>query len=141
MMIEIASNHLEIVVVDPHVADYGHWSEATADAELCFCANGEEALQLPAQRAALWFIHAELPDMSGVELFKQLRSKLRGAAAFLIADRYEPAYEVAAIASGGLHFAVKPLTAAWLDSILAQVCPEAPPAHPTAPAPALPIRS
>jgi len=125
----------EIVIVDPRISDYEAWADAAADADFCFCSTGREALEHAPAGAPLWLINAELPDMAGLELIELLRPRLRGKPVFLVADRYDPAYELAALQRGSLHFACKPLPATWLDQIWCELTPLPSDQHEPRPAP------
>ena len=129
----------EIIIVDSRSEDYGALHASLAynlaiDAQLRICTTGGEALRLASSaRPALWLINAELPDMTGAELYALLRPRLRGKPAFLVADSYDPAHEIAAMQSGGLHFVCKPLPVDWLGAVWADVTRRAAPTLTPAP--------
>lgn len=109
-----------IVVVDPSQADYDELiaQDQPAGAEILFCPTGEAALEVrPPGAVDLWMINSRLPDMPGVELHKLLRQHVRRVPMFLVADRYRPEDEIAALAAGSLHFVCKPLRAGWLSGV------------------------
>jgi len=103
-----------IVVVDPGVEDYRHLV-AEGLAPFRFFPDGESALQSRhAGDALLWMIQWQLPDMPGTELHALLRHQIGSRPALLVADRYDPAVEMAALMAGSLHFVCKPLRVDWL---------------------------
>jgi len=110
---EFVQNHQFIIgVVDPRPEDYWQIADAAeAEGLACrFCASGSEAVHLAQHsRVALWLIHSELTDMSGLELCQLLRPQLRGTPVFFIADDYDAQLELAVLSTGNLHFACKPI--------------------------------
>lgn len=108
----------DIVVVDPREREYADWAHASP-ARVALCSTAGEALRLSSSKPALWVIHAQLPDLSGLELYGKLRTLGRQATFILISDGYEAAQELAALAQGNLVYRAKPLDFAQLDRIWA----------------------
>jgi DNA-binding response OmpR family regulator len=99
---------IDIVVVDPHQAGYADWARSTP-ARVALCTTAGEALELSSSKPALWVIHAELPDLSGLELHSKLRSLGRQETSLLVTEFYDAAQELAALSQGNLIYCAKPL--------------------------------
>ena len=108
---------VDIVVVDAAAAHEPLWQDARLNAECCLCSTGHEALRLPPAAGVLWLVNTRLPDMAGLELWHLLRSRWRDKYVVLVADQHDPAQELAALQTGRLHYACKPLTTAWLQRV------------------------
>ncbi len=103
-----ARNEIDIVIVDPRDGEYTEWAQAMP-ARVAVCNTAGEALALANRKPALWVIHAELPDLSGLELHDKLRSLGRQATSLLVDDHYDANHELAALAHGNLIYRAKPL--------------------------------
>ena len=113
----------EIVIVDPKVADYLSFARSTP-AGVALCQTAGEALQLASARPLLWVMHAELPDLPGLELHRQLclLERQASSSSILISEQYEAQLEVAALTAGSLMYRPKPLDfnqleRIWLDLV------------------------
>ena len=114
-------DNVRILIVDAEPADYlsvltggnrpaTHWQVYR---------SGTDALQSAnAEGAHLCLINTRLPDMSGLELYRILRPRLRVIPVVFVADRYRRDDELAALSTGTVHFACKPLEATFLEKIL-----------------------
>lgn len=121
-MFSAATRHgtTTIVIVDPCLADYQPLIDAgeAGQANFCLVETGEDALRTRVScEPGLWLINSQLPDMTGLELHQLLRPHLGKAPVFLVADRYDPAVEIAALQAGSLHFVCKPLTSEWMSHL------------------------
>ena len=102
----------KIVVVDPKQSDYDCLLPVAAagSCEIRFFATGRTALrQRREMRGDLVIVNVELPDLSGFDLVEMLRPFPKGAAVFLVADRYAVEDEVRALRLGVSSYLCKPL--------------------------------
>lgn len=82
-----------------------------AQGEVLFATSGEAGLHMAAQRCPnLIIINVVLNDMKGVQLCERLKQQRETAdiAMIMIANTYNPQYEVAALEAGALDFMSKP---------------------------------
>lgn len=105
-----------VAVVDPSAGDYGHL--AGEEARWQFFGDGKSALRgCRPTRADLWLIASRLPDMTGLELHRLLRSHVGKTPLFLVAAQYDPIEELAALSAGDVHYMCKPFPAALLEQV------------------------
>jgi len=85
--------------------------------------SGDEALRHLSRDAAVWLIHIDLPDMSGLDLCEHLRARRTEAPICLLDETYHPRRERAAYRRGATLYACKPITAEWLSHWLPEMAP------------------
>ena len=82
---------------------------------LRFATNGEDALRLARQAAPdLMLLDAEMPDMSGLQVFDALKAEpeLADVAVIFVTSQSEPAFTVSAFEMGAADYITKPVNAA-----------------------------
>jgi len=110
-----------ILIVDAKPADYLPVLSASDRLAICWqiYRSGSDALESAmAEGAHVCLINTRLPDMTGLELYRILRPRLRVIPVVLVADRYCPDDELAVLSAGTVHFVCKPLEPLFLEKIL-----------------------
>ena len=114
---KISTGQAQIVVVDPNPEEYA-LEVCHADlfeAEWRFIRTADDLLRGgPWCNVRRWIVHAELPDMSGIELARQLSSRHPEVPVLVVSDSYCSALETEVLASGVAHYGCKPLSTDWL---------------------------
>ena len=88
-----------------------------------FLATADEALRSPAPAGVLaWMINMQLPDMSGLELYQLLRSRLANVPVLMVDEQYDAAREVSVLTVGRLHYVCKPLDSSWVEKLGRENC-------------------
>ncbi len=64
---------------------------------------------------SLWFINMDLPDRSGIELCKMLRSRFDEVPMYLVRNEYDVEAELEARSCGATMFLCKPVASHWLQ--------------------------
>jgi DNA-binding response OmpR family regulator len=108
-----------IVIVDPRPNDYGALAPwlAAGEFQVHFIPDGRSALRSARLRhSMLWMINADLPDWSGLDLYEMIAPTVN-CPIFLVADRYDPDQELAAMALGVSKYLCKPLDFHWIDQV------------------------
>src|ERR1700688_1051039 len=83
--------------------------------KLRFATNGKDALRLAREAAPdLILLDAEMPGMSGFQVFEELRAepRLAGAAVIFVTSQSEAAFTVSAFEMGAADYITKPVNAA-----------------------------
>ena len=116
-MVASALQHEKVYVVDSNPADYQHLVQDAQDNDRTFAFFGDarSALRVnPSTSRATWIINVDLPDMSGVDLYKMLRSRFPQSPVFLVGDEYHAEEERSARMSGATLYFCKPVQQEWL---------------------------
>jgi DNA-binding NtrC family response regulator len=112
-------SRLVVLVVEDH-ADSRDWLQvllARAGYDVLVASDGEEALAACEQEApALAVVDVMLPDMDGVELFRQLKARHPDLSAIIMTGHGTIAGAVDAIAAGAFNYVEKPVDT---DALLA----------------------
>ncbi len=114
-----------IMVIDPSETDYEPLKAAgqASGIGFTFLATADEALRSPAPAGVLaWMINMQLPDMSGLELYQLLRSRLANVPVLMVDDQYDAAREVSVLTIGRLHYVCKPLDSSWVEKLGRENC-------------------
>lgn len=117
-MVYLLRGRTGILVVDPCPADYTALVAAgqAHGVHFCFLPDGHTALESRAPaRFDVAVFNIQLPDMSGLELYQLLKTKLESRPVFLVANRYRRQDEVVVLRTGTLHFLCKPIEPSFLD--------------------------
>ena len=80
-----------MVIVDARPCDYlgMQGGDGTMAVEQHLLPSGRDALRFSGQMTdAAWLINTQLPDMSGMVLYRMLRRRLDGARVFFVSDQY-----------------------------------------------------
>ena len=110
-------NGRDIVIVDSKFTDYAHLlsSEQAKEWNFHFLRTGaaarRHALKSPGD---LWLINAQLSDMSGFELYRDVSKRLLKRPAIIVSERYDAAEELAAYQEHVTAYVVKPVDVSWL---------------------------
>lgn len=117
-MLISTTEQIDLLIVDGQDAEYVSLSNDAArhGLQIAQACSGHQALQLASARPArVWVANLQLPDMTGIELFKLIKAKRVGTPFYLVSDRYSPDDELAARAVGATGYLSKPVNATWLD--------------------------
>lgn len=133
--------HLRLLVVDDDVSAIQQLGLLLAGyAQISFATNGDDALALAStQRPDLILLDAEMPGMSGFDVFKTLQAAAPTAdiPVMFATSRTEPEFEAAALRMGAADFVTKPFVAsqvlARVRALLQRPTRTAAPVAPTAP--------
>ena len=109
-----------IMVVDPVQGDYASLIAAgeTSGIRFRFLRTVEEALRWhPPPGVLAWIINMQLPPLSGLELYRLLRSRLGGVPVVMVDDQYDAARELSVLTAGRPHYLCKPLEASWINQL------------------------
>jgi DNA-binding response OmpR family regulator len=124
MLIDLAKQlhtpRIEIAIVDPQAEQYLAWAHSTTR-RIALATTAEAALRLIGCHPTIWVIHAELPDLTGIDLYRQLSARRRLASAILVSDEYHASLELSALALGSLCYRAKPLDLNQLERLCGQV--------------------
>jgi DNA-binding response OmpR family regulator len=102
-------------VADPKSDDYVDLLEVSSGPErkLLFVRSGRSALSLGF--AERWIINVYLPDMSGFDLCKTIKSRFPEVRMMLVDETYRLEHELLARSCCGAMYACKPLPAEWFS--------------------------
>ncbi len=112
------SEQIDLLIVDSQEAEYHSLSrDAEREGLQIMQANdGHQALELASARPArVWVANLKLPDMTGIELLKLIKTKRSATPFYLVSDSYSPEDEIAARAAGATGYLSKPVNATWLN--------------------------
>lgn len=92
---------------------------------LHYFATAAEVLRVPAYESPLlYFVNAELADMSGFDLYGILQERWPRVAGYVISDTYSAMDEIRARCAGSTLYFCKPLSEGWLASMLEGLLPD-----------------
>ena len=114
----------KIVVVDPQPNDYDAIlrNQSLSRIDFQFHGNGRSLLRdQTTEHPDLCVINVNLPDMSGIDVFKMVDQRWPGVPVYLVGDDYRPEDEIKARISGAMCYFCKPLQGAWLVEAAAAV--------------------
>jgi two-component system OmpR family response regulator len=106
-----------VIVVDANCDAYHALAIALRphDVHVCCFSTGRDALRtIGAFPSALWIVNIQLPDISGVDLLRLIRHRIRRCGIILVGDDYSAEDELAARAAGATAYLCKPASIAWL---------------------------
>jgi response regulator RpfG family c-di-GMP phosphodiesterase len=135
------SDPIELLVVDGdstqlrELEDYARESGIAMES----ATTGEQALQLTLARPAhIWLTCVRLPDMSGIELFRIVKTRRPATQFYLFSERYCANDERLVRAAGASGYLSKPIGTVWfkhcrhsLASLRPRASPRKHPAPPT----------
>ncbi len=112
MTTQLLQREAAIVVVDPVPDDYLALAAEVESYDLDWrhFETADDLLRYsPAGDVVCWIIHAELPDVRGIELARMLPQRPKQAPLFVVTNAYRAEIELDVLASGVGHYACKPL--------------------------------
>lgn len=110
-----------VYIVDGRVQDYFSVPSGipSAAVRLRYFDSAGQALRAAVREPpSLYLVNAQLPDMSGFDLYAMLADRWPQVAGYLISDSHDPQIEVRARCAGSTLYFCKPLAMGWLAAML-----------------------